>query len=159
MKKESQIKIFALGIVIFFCIAFCATGFLIGYNSYPQQEQTPTAILNTEVYDWYFNIDDNSETAIEYWIYNYGEVEAKNVKVKCGLYDGNHNLLKVVTDYVGNVASQSYSFQIAIMKNPFGYGLGDSSTVGCVVSDCEQCEFLYERIPELVEGIEEGGLR
>jgi len=116
-------------------------------------------ILDARIYDWNINLYDNSEVFFDYWLYNYGEVEAKGVKVICGLYDENDNLLGTAADYVGNVASQSVSFEEATMRTPIGFGVGDISTAICLVKSSDNGEILYERIPELVEDVEESGLR
>jgi len=119
----------------------------------------PIPILDARIYDWKINLYDNSEVFFDYWLYNYGEVEAKGVKVICGLYDENYNLLGTATDYVGNVASQSVSFEEATMRTPIGFGVGDISNAICLVKSSDNGEILYEKIPELVEDVEESGLR
>jgi len=110
------------------------------------------AILDVQIYQWAINYYDETEMFFEYWIYNYGNAEAKNVKVKCYIYDQNHNSVKSVTDNFGNVASYSGDFGDAytnnVMKETEEYG------ALCYVESCDNCEILYKRIPDLVESYE-----
>jgi len=163
MAKESQNDLFLVITIIMIFLSFIA--FLIYIVSFilqeePQlQEQTPIAILDATLYRQAINLYDESETFFDYWLYNYGEVEAKGVEVSCGLYDENYNLLGKTTDYVGNVASQSINFEEATMRTPVEFGVGVIVTAICIVKSCDNCEILYERIPELVEDMDEYGLR
>ncbi|MCK5043720.1 hypothetical protein KAR52_01840 [Candidatus Pacearchaeota archaeon] len=108
------------------------------------------ALLDAEIYDWAVNEDNPTELFFTYFVYNYGNVEAKNVKIKCTLYDEDGTgVMTSVVDNFGNLASKSYKLGEAVTKdvtNSFDY-----YTSLCHVESCDNCEILYKRIPELVE--------
>ena len=110
------------------------------------------AILNVEIFGWYENINNNNEMFFDYWLYNYGNLEAKNVKVKCKLFDMDNNLISSVLDNVGNLASKSAYFGEGITEN---IETGDEEYYYfCYVESCDNCKILYKEIPELVENFE-----
>lgn len=116
----------------------------------PQVEEK--AMLKVETAGWFVNLYDETEMFFDYWIYNFGDKEAKNIKVKCKLYDENYNLLTSVTDNFGNLASNSGEFgevytDDVMEENKEYVGL-------CYVESCDNCEILYKRIPDLVESYE-----
>lgn len=116
----------------------------------PQAEEK--AMLKSEITRWAININNKSEMFFDYWLYNFGNIEAKNVKVKCKLFDENDNLVTSVIDNFGNLASNSTEFGEVytdnVMKKTKKYvGL-------CYVESCDNCEILYKKIPDLVESYE-----
>ncbi len=135
--------------------------FLVGCEEYVTKEcqtceepqiEKGKAILNTEIYSSGVNEYNSNELLFQYWITNYGDVEAKNIKVRCNLLDENYNILKTVTDTYGNLASKSIEFGEAITKKPNSVKINKTFTVPvCYVESCNSCEILYKRIPKIVE--------
>ena len=64
------------------------------------------ALLDVQIYDWAINEDNTDEIFFDYWVYNYGNVEAKNIEVKCKLFDEKGYVRVSVLDYTGNLASK-----------------------------------------------------
>lgn len=112
------------------------------------------AILNAEMYGVAFNELDTNEMFFDYWIYNYGDTEAKNVKVKCVLLGWDYNVLKRVVDDYGNLASSSAELGEVVFKKPNSVTLNTELTGICYVVSCSNCEILYKRVPKAVEAYE-----
>lgn len=109
-----------------------------------------TALLNSEIGFWAINEDDDTELFFEYWLFNYGNAESKDIKVRCKLFDENNNVVKSVSSNMGNIASKSAEFNVATTTST---GIKEKSKYWgqCYVESCEDCEILYKNIPELVE--------
>ena len=128
----------------------------IGYNFYSQtivveDALEEKAILGTEIYDWGENELDSNELLFGYRIYNYGKVEAKNVKVRCNLWDEGINIIKTtVVHNTGNVASASVSYKEVIAAT-FPSNLDELFSADCFVESCDDCEILWKKIPELAD--------
>ncbi len=108
------------------------------------------AMLDVEIYDWAINLYNEDEMFFEYWITNYGDSEAKDIKVRCILIDESMNLITSVIDSYGNIASQSTEMGDVLIDTP----IIDEEIMyvaQCYVQSCINCDILYERIPELVE--------
>ncbi len=113
------------------------------------------AILNIEMYQWGLNELDNTEMLFDYWIYNYGDTEAKNISVECKLLDENYNVLKTAIDNYGSLASYSVRFGEMSTEKPDNIVKDVTMiTTICYVDSCDNCEILYKRIPDLVEDYE-----
>lgn len=108
------------------------------------------AILDVQIYSWAENLYDSSEMFFAYWVYNYGDIEARNIKVRCKLFDENDNLRASVLDSFGNVASNSRGFNTVITKNIY-FKQEEKFYPICYVESCDNCEVLYKEIPELIE--------
>lgn len=78
------------------------------------QEEQPMLLVMFD--SWGENIDDSSEAIFNYFIYNFGNVEAKNVSVKCKISNKNEEILKEEIFNIGNIASSSYEYQESYMK-------------------------------------------
>ena len=89
----------------------------------------------------------------DYHVYNYGNIEAKNVIVTCKLKNAETGITEVNIDHkVGNVASNSYLFQEFTPTKPVSYQGGDNLyTSYCYVKSCDNCLLLDNQIPEFVE--------
>ena len=64
---------------------------------------------------WGENINDSSEVIFIYDILNFGNVEAKNVKIMCEITDMDDSILKQESFNIGNIASNSYEYQESYM--------------------------------------------
>ena len=78
------------------------------------EKQQPMLLLYNM--EWFSNAEDSSETIFDYYIFNFGNVEAKDVKVGCSIQDEFENVIREEIFSIGNVASNSYEFQESIMK-------------------------------------------
>lgn len=113
-----------------------------------------TALLAIGAPEWFVNADDESEIFFELQVINYGFVEAKNVIIKCALWDegtkpnsSSENLVITVQENVGNVASTSVNIKdIPIRFRPI---INHYYSSQCVPISCDgNCEFIQDRIPE-----------
>ena len=112
------------------------------------------ALLDVQIYDWAENLYDSDEMFFDYWIYNYGDEEAKNIKVRCDLFkaDGKTKIVSVVDSY-GNMASRSDAFG-EVRANLPSTNEGEEFIGLCHAESCDNCEILYKRIPSLIENYE-----
>jgi len=125
----------------------------IYYNYYDESKignviPKERALLNTQIYDWAMNLDNEKEVISQYWIYNYGNVQANDIEVKCILYDGDYNILNSNVESIGNLASNSVEYKEMIYLNN-GLKEDEMSSSICFVKSCDDCEILWENIPEL----------
>ena len=116
----------------------------------PEEKALMFGVLNS----WGENLYDSSEYLLTVDVYNFGEVEAKNVELICDIYVGDEEGYTVsetpvttVTKRIGNVASTSYKYaELETDKNSQKEGLYPLAV--CSVNYCENCEILDDRIPE-----------
>ncbi len=117
----------------------------------PEQKALMFGILNT----WGENLYDSSEYLLGVDVYNFGEIEAKNVELICDIYVGDDEgyivseiPVTTITKRIGNVASTSYKYgELEAEKSSQKEGLYPLAV--CSVNYCENCEILDDRIEEL----------
>lgn len=117
----------------------------------PEKKAQMFAILNS----WGENIYDSSEYILSVDVFNFGEVEAKNVELICEITVGDKEGYEVsdvpvstITKRIGNIASTSYKYaELELEKNSQKEGLYPLAV--CSVNYCENCEILDDRIPEM----------
>ena len=158
MAKENHTYQIIFAILLIAVIAFAGLYFT---KSAPQEinEQTCSdfinecpeekSILDAQIYDWAINEDNSSEMFFDYWLYNYGNVEARNIKVRCDLYEDDLIIKATsVIDNFGNLASRSSAFGEVL--TPDVSKSNEFYTALCYVESCDNCEILYKRIPDLI---------
>ena len=109
------------------------------------------ALLTHTLDGWSFNEYNPEEILMDVSVYNYGYSEAKNVEIRCDMFNNDEfgymiSTYPIVTVFkkVGNVASTSYtSTQLSAMKNEI---VNDYSTYSCEIVSCENCEVLDDRL-------------
>jgi len=104
------------------------------------------AMLDVEYLGLYENLYDSSEMFFNYRVDNFGNQEAKNVKVNCKLWDRNDNQIVSVIDSIGNVASNSHYLGEVITDN---IETDEEGALTCYIESCDNCKILMEEIPEL----------
>ena len=111
------------------------------------------ALLDAQIFDWAENLDNPNEMFFDYWIYNYGNVEAKNVQVRCDLWnEEGTSIVATARENYGNLASLSADFgEIITEDKANSYSLYIPL---CYVESCDNCEILYKKIPDLVKSFE-----
>jgi len=129
MKHSQKTQKFGAGNIIgIFLIAFAFGMFIGGYVINSQSEEIIIEVekeqpmILIEFDRWGENINDNSEAIFSYFIFNFGNTEAKNVSISCELSDINENILQEQVFYIGNIASNSYEYQESYMnyyKKPY----------------------------------------
>ncbi len=115
------------------------------------------ALIDAQIYQSGVNELDTDEFFWEFWIMNYGEFEATNIKVKCDVVDEEGNELISKVEDIGNLASQSVEFRgIYISMTQKFKNLDEDLLIVpiCFVDECDNCDILYKRIPDLVESYE-----
>ncbi len=147
--QKNNIWIIGLGILLVVSIGL---NFYLFNNQIEVPEEK--ALLDVQIYQWAENLYDSSEMFFDYWIYNYGNVEARNVVVECELIEDDLETRRTsVTHNIGNLASRSESFEEVEVKNP-QIKQGEEFVGLCHVESCDNCEILYKRIPSLIEDYE-----
>lgn len=136
---------FIVGVVL---VVILVLGYYAFVPNCPEEE--PKARLNVEIYQWAENIEDSSELFFDYNVYNYGDIEAKNIEIRCNLYDENDNKVVSVKGYFGNLASNSVEFGEIVTDN-FYSKQGELFSSVCFVESCDNCEVLWKNIPSLIE--------
>lgn len=144
----------SLWIVLFSGVAIgTLIGVLIYASSYEAKSKIyDSAILDITPYDWGVNEYNPRELLIQYWVYNYGNKEAKNVEVTCKMVDDYEEHVSKFTENIGNIASNSVIYKEII--GPDKTNAYSKYSAVCYVSKCDNCEILYKKIPELVEEFE-----
>ncbi len=107
-------------------------------------------LLDVQIIGLYENLYDSSEMFYDYWLFNYGDSEVKEVVVTCKLFDINENLISSSSEKFGNVASNSAIFGELITDN-IEYDSDEEGVAICYVESCDNCDILYKKIPELTE--------
>jgi len=108
------------------------------------------ALLDASTNNWAINLYNSGEVIMSGRIFNYGDKEAKNIVIECGMYDGDENgYLKsdipifTTTKNIGNLASRDYKdFELTYSKT----GTNDYSQSLCSVKSCDSCDILANRI-------------
>jgi len=114
-----------------------------------------TGMLDIDLYQAAQNINNEDEFFFEYWISNYGDVEAKDIIVKCKVIDEDLNTLIEVEGNYGNLASRSMQLgSLSTDVTPEYIALPYDALVnyGCMVTSCTNCEILIQRIPDALTG-------
>lgn len=109
------------------------------------------SILDVSIYDWGYDESNPQDILFDFFIMNYGNIEAKNIAVTCSLDDSSGNHIFSIIDLYGNLASRSVELGEFIEEGPNNMDMYEEYSAYCYVSDCDNCEILYERIPELAE--------
>ncbi len=100
---------------------------------------------------WGENMYDSSEYILYLDVFNFGEVEAKNVEVSCNLTVGDEDGYEVsnisvsnISKRIGNIASNSYKFiELNLEKNTKKEG--NYPLAVCAVTYCDNCELLNNK--------------
>lgn len=115
------------------------------------QEDTNKSLILAYIYDWGYNINNPSQILFSFWLYNYGNVEGKDVNVICRLYDSNEDITIEGLYLAGNIASNSENYKEFSVPKTSIYSSDESYSASCFVKNCENCVNLYKNIPKLVE--------
>ena len=110
-------------------------------------------IVDAEILSGVVDPENPSEMKFNYLIYNYGDSKAKDVVVRCDLWDEEGKEIVFTTrDNFGDLDSSTtktgeVSAEYSPSEEAYYIPL-------CYVESCDNCEILYKRIPELVEEYE-----
>ncbi|MBU0760708.1 MAG: hypothetical protein KJ858_03385 [Nanoarchaeota archaeon] len=111
------------------------------------------AMVDAQLYGWAVNEFNEEELFFEYWLYNYGNIEAKDVKVKCKLLshpdEGYIEEFSEVHSF-GNIASRSVVWGELSGVRPSTVNFNEEYIGYCYVESCNNCEILYKRIPDAI---------
>ena len=118
-----------------------------------EEREKEIALIDVQPYDWAINIDNPSKIWFDYNIFNYGDVEAKDIYVICKLFDEHDEVRVSAKDNFGNLASNSWGTGVIETDN-FPSDEGEMFSVVCYAERCEDCRILYKDIPELMENLE-----
>jgi len=117
----------------------------------PAEKALMFGMLNS----WGENLYDSSKNLFTVGIYNFGNVEARNVEVICEVTVGDEDGYEVsdvpvstVTKRIGNVASTSYKY-VELENDINKQKEGNYPLASCRITYCENCEILADRIPDL----------
>jgi len=149
------------GISFYLAIAFIV-GYILGcvlvagyYRSSPIEpvtiyEEKEQPMLLLEFIEWGSLEDDPSTSILSYFIYNFGNVEAKNVKIKCEVRNFyTEELIKEEIFNVGNIASNGYELMDSYMDYTIDYNL-DNVGGNCYIESADGEHInLYERLDDV----------
>lgn len=113
-----------------------------------QEVENPEVPMFLVMFDsWGENIDDDSEAIFKYSIYNFGNIEGKNVTIRCEITDINDNLINQQYFNIGNIASNSWEYQESYMD----YNSSDLDEYGRCYVESINGEFinLEDRLSDL----------
>lgn len=107
------------------------------------------AMLDVTLNSWGEVDGSPTEIGFNFYVINYGGVEAKDVKVSCKVLTDDDTVILTLTEELGNVASKSTKLGETMKDNTnilvegnFGF---------CYVESCSNCIILYKEVKELVE--------
>jgi len=163
MVEKSHVYQIISVILLIAVIAFAGLSFTKSSQNCPEVEEKECpqpiakAMLDAQVYTWGVNLYNESEFLFDYWLYNYGNAEAKNVKVRCKLANEEQGVVFSGLHDFGNIASTSSTFgEFTPLKSTTqSYNSNKEYSGYCYVESCDNCEILYKKIPDLVESFEE----
>src|SRR3989344_7419078 len=123
MADESSIYKIISVILLIMVIVFAGLYFTKTAD-YPEVEEK--ALMFGVLNSWGENIYNSSEYLLDVDVYNFGNVEAKNIELVCNIYIGDEDEIIVsetpvitVIKNIGNLASTSYEDpQLEAEKNP-----------------------------------------
>lgn len=135
-------------IIFLLIIGILVLGYLIIIGK-ENSLKSNVAMLDVSIYTFAENLYDSSEMFYDYYVYNYGDIEAQNIEVTCKSWDENMNLKVSLVDNFGSLASNSGKPGEVVGKNKL---VSEEKYISdCYVSSCDNCKILYKEIPELVE--------
>jgi len=109
------------------------------------------ALIFTSFNEWASELGNPNGYIFSYWIYNFGEIEAKNVVVECIIIDEDENIIKRINKTVGNLASGSMEYNemyTDIFENT------DEFSGYCLTKSCSNCNVLEKNIIDLNKYLE-----
>jgi len=144
-------------IVVLVCVVMVqsagGTGLIINENSYDNKTGGRAEVFSVLDY-WTEKLSDQNVYVFNMHIYNFGNVEAKNVEIVCEIYysDAEGNILNEVPitsvrKNIGNIASTSFR-GATLEANKNSAKEGDSPAAICKIDSCENCEIILNRIPD-----------
>lgn len=123
---------------------WCATKTVYINNTIEVDKQQ--SLISGQINTWGENMYNSSQLLFDGYVYNYGELEGKNLEITCKVYVNTDTRL-VTTQHFGNIASHSSStFEISEANFPHD---ATKSNAICYVSNCDNCTILDKNIPTL----------
>ncbi len=148
-QKELKLEKFLI-LVCFFLIGvgvgFFLSEIIMNEEVIEVEEEIP--MLLAEGIEFYGNLDDESETIFYYFIYNFGDIEAKNVSVICNIKNPSGVVIKSEIFNIGNVASNSYQWEELIMKHFLRYDIDETGE--CMI---EYADGKYLNLLDKISGL------
>jgi len=113
-------------------------------------EEKVQPMLMVDFIEWYGIEDNPSQSVFSYFIYNYGDVEAKNVKIRCEVTNFYTDAsIKQEVFNIGNIASNGYEFMESTMDYTIDYNL-DNVGGACYLESADgEYVDLYERLDDI----------
>ena len=145
-----------IGIVV---IVICTLSIVLGVVFYNKncpdcdRQKDEKALLDINMYTWGINLYNPNEFLFQYWITNYGNAEAKNIKVRCKLGCYEEGVIFSSQHDYGNLASRSTEFWEVTPKKLVSkkYSPTREYSGYCYIESCDNCEILFHRVPNLVK--------
>ncbi len=99
--------------------------------------------------EWFENELNSNEIIFSIYVYNFGNVEAKNIEVTCYEFDSTGNTkINFVTKNIGNLASNSETYkEITMVANSLSKTTLDT-TGNCYITNASNGIDLIRNIPE-----------
>ena len=145
--KARQFFNYLIFILIGFGISSLIFSFIINPEIIEVGKEQPMLLLLHD--SWGENIDDSEELIFRHYIYNFGDIEAKNIIITCqlSLGLGEGDIVWEEHYSIGNLASNSYKYYESYMKY---YSNSDDYYGTCkIISTDGNYINLYDKIPDL----------
>jgi hypothetical protein len=96
--------------------------------------------------DWAKNTFNSEQYIFRGYIYNFGDIQANNIIIKCAVYSSTNEKLISVENNIGNIASTSYKYIETLMDANYPNNL--NLTGYCYIIYSDNAFNLAEKMPE-----------
>ena len=140
-------KITSIVFIVLFILSFLLFIFSLYLNyTYCWEGDEPKKPEVFSAFDsWSRDYYSEDEMIFSYYVYNFGNEEAKDLKAKCYIKQEG-TLKKSVEEKIGNLASHSWVYKEMYIEFKES---SDEEYGFCFISNCSNCKLLRKEIPEL----------
>jgi hypothetical protein len=148
MAKNNYLILFIIFLILSIILGIILVWQIIDKNS--ENCIQTKAMLFVVLESWNENLDNSNEMFYDYTLYNYGNSEAKNIKITCKNFNEDYEKIGEASEIFEIIRPNSFEQGELVTKNiqtdpEKGY------TSFCYVESCNNCEILNKRIPYLRE--------
>jgi len=147
MKETKELTIWKVISLILLILIVGGGVYFISNPLEMELAEEPKALVYTDFSSWGPELENNNNYIFQYFVYNFGNAEARDVIIQCVIIDQNDNVIKKVTKTFGNLASTSseademYEYLPNSNSEYYAY---------CLTKSCSgNCEILEHNIPEV----------
>jgi len=118
--------------------------YIVGNYGTPTPEvEKPMLLL---IFESWGDVEDSpNEIAFSNWIYNFGDIEAKNVSIQCETENRDGRVISSEKFNIGNIASNGYEYQSSYTMH---YSYNDDLLGGCYLESKDNYINLMDKVNE-----------